>query len=517
MSDENKKQPGGFFWLNQIWLSIRVPLSAIVLALLIGAVILIVSGVNPLEAYQALIAGAFGETRYLLRTFEKTTPLIFSGLAVAFAFKAGLFNIGAQGQLILGALTSGVLGFMITGMPPLVHISVALIGGALVGALYGAIPGALKTFTGAHEVITTIMLNYIAINITDYLADGPLKDPSPMNIVARTPKIAESAVIPTPEFELTVGLLITLGVLILLSILFFTILKKITLNIKSKVLLFLIRFFLVLGLGIGFGILFRAVAPEFYHRLPNLEFYGGTLIAVAVAVLSAILFFALPKKPLLNIKAKWVEPVIKLGLAVLIGFLSTWVVSAINYSFYAKRINLLPYTTIPMPLGFVIAIFIAVVVWFILMKTSLGFEIRTIGLNQHAAKYAGMKVSWMIILAMVISGALAGLGGAVETQGVVLRFQPGFNTGLGFDGITVALLGRNHPLGVLPAAFLVGAMQAGSNVMQFEAGVPAEIIDVIQALILFFVAADMIVRWIIRAKTTPGEIKTKLTSGWGNQ
>jgi simple sugar transport system permease protein len=517
MSEEKTKQPGRLFWLNQIWFSIRVPLAAIILALLIGAVILIFSGVNPLEAYQALFAGAFGETRYLLRTFEKTTPLIFSGLAVAFAFKAGLFNIGAQGQLLLGAMTSAALGFMITGLPPLIHIPLALIGGALVGALYGAIPGALKTFTGAHEVITTIMLNYIAINITDYLADGPFKDPSPTNIVARTPKIADSAVIPTPEFELTTGLLITLGVILLLSILFFAVLKKYTLKINSKMLLFLVRFILVVGLGTGVGFLLNTTAPEFYSQTPDLTFYGGTLVAVAVAFLTAILLFALPKKPILTIKASWVEPLIKVALALLIGFASTWVVSAVDYSFYAKQVNLLPYTTIPMPLGFLIAIVVAVIVWFILMKTSLGFEIRTIGLNQHAAKYAGIKVSWMFILAMVISGALAGLGGAVETQGVVLRYQPGFNTGLGFDGITVALLGRNSPLGVIPAAFLIGAMQAGSNVMQFQAGVPAEIIDVIQALILFFVAADMIVRWIIGAKSTAGEIKTKLTTGWGNQ
>ncbi len=447
MSEEKLKQPGIFFWLKQIWLSLRVPLAAIILALLVGAIILIISDVNPLEAYKALITGAFGETRFLQRTLEKATPLIFSGLAVAFAFKAGLFNIGAQGQLLLGALTSATLGFMITGLPALIHIPLALLGGILVGALYGAIPGALKTFTGAHEVITTIMLNYIAINITDYLADGPLKDPSPSNIVARTPKIEAAAVIPTPVFEMTFGIVIALIIMILTSILFFAILKKTTLNIKSKALLFLVRIALVIGLGVGAGVFLRSMAP----------------------------------------------------------------------SFYRKPLSFLPYTAIPLPIGFLIAILVAVIIWFILMKTSLGFEIRTIGLNQHAAKYAGIKVSWMFILAMVISGALAGLGGAIETQGVVYRYQPGFNTGLGFDGITVALLGRNHPFGVILAALLIGALQGGSNVMQFQAGVPSQIIDVIQALMLFFVAADMIVRWIIRAKETPGGIRRQLTSGWGNQ
>jgi len=156
------------------------------LAALIGAFILWISGANPLEAYGALLKGAFGSPAAIERTLEKATPLIFSGLAVAFAFKAGLFNIGAQGQLLLGALTAAVVGFSISGLPPLLHASLALLAGGLAGALYGAILGALKVYTGAHEVITTIMLNYVAINITDYFADGPLNGPSPGNIVART-------------------------------------------------------------------------------------------------------------------------------------------------------------------------------------------------------------------------------------------------------------------------------------------------------------------------------------------
>ncbi len=449
MSDENKKTPGFFHWLNQIWLGIRVPLAAVILALLIGALILLVSKINPLDAYGALFKGAFGSEKYLLRTLEKATPLIFSGLAVAFAFRAGLFNIGAQGQLLFGALTAALLGFLIEGLPPLVHIPLALLGGALAGGLYGAIPGILKTFTGAHEVITTIMLNYIAINITDFLADGPFKDDSPGNIVARTPKIADSAVIPTPQIPLTSGLLIVLGVMLVAAILVFVVLRKQTFKIKNKNVLISLKILVVIVFGIAIGLLLKAITPAFYAAPVSISF--------------------------------------------------------------------LPYKAIPMPVGFLIAIAAAVVVWFLLMRTSLGFEIRTIGLNQHAAKYAGIKVRLIFILAMVISGFLAGMGGAVETQGVVYRYQPGFNVGLGFDGITIALLGRNHPLGVIPAALLVGAMKGGGNVMQFDAKVPAEIIDVIQALMLFFVAADMIVRWVIRAKARPGEEKIKLTSGWGNQ
>ncbi len=359
-----------FFQIRAVWRAVSIPLTAVLLAALIGAVILIFSGVNPLAAYSALIDGAFGSANTLNRTLEKATPLLLSGLAVAFAFKAGLFNIGAQGQLLLGALVSAWLGFAIKGLPPIIHAPLALLGGAVAGGLYGAIPGALKTFTGAHEVITTIMLNYIAINITDYIADGPFKDPTPGNVVARTPMILDSA------------------------------------------------------------------------RIGELGVF---------------------------------------------------------------------------PVGFIVAVLAAIGVWWLLWKTTTGFEIRTVGLNQHAARYAGIRVARTVILTMVLSGVLAGLGGAIETQGIVGRYQPGFNVGLGFEGITIALLGKTHPFGVIPAALLVGAMQAGANQMQFRAGVPAEIIDVIQALILFFVAADMIVRWIIRTRQVEGEERVTLSTGWGAQ
>ncbi len=357
-------------WLRAAWREVSIPVAAVLLALIIGAIILLVSGANPFEAYAALIKGSFGSSRAFGRTLEKATPLIFSGLAVSFAFKAGLFNIGAQGQLLIGAMVSAWVGFAVQGLPAYIHAPLALLAGVAAGGLYGALPGALKTYTGAHEVITTIMLNYIAINITDYLADGPLKDTTPGNIVARTPLIQTSAEIPT----------------------------------------------------IG------------------------------------------------NI-----------------------------------------------PLGFFIALLAAALTWWVLWRTTLGFEIRTVGLNPHAARYAGIQVAQTVILTMVMSAMLAGLGGAVETQGIVKRYQPGFNVGLGFDGITIALLGKTHPLGVIPAAILVGAMKAGSSQMQFEAGVAKEITDVVQALMLFFIAADMIVRWVIRYRKEGVEEKVKLSTGWGSQ
>ena len=356
--------------LNEnVWRTILVQVVAVLLALLIGAVLLLLSGANPLEAYAALFRGAFGTPIAIGRTLEKATPLIFSGLAVAFAFKAGMFNIGAQGQLLFGAITAAFLGFALHGLPPFIHMPLALIGGALAGGAYAFIPGALKAYRGVHEVITTIMLNYIAINITDYLANGPWKDSSGGNVVARTPVVDASA-------------------------------------------------------AIG-----------------------------------------------------------RLG---------------------------------PVPIGFIIAILAAFVAWWLLQKTTVGFEIRMVGLNPSAARYAGIKVAKTLILTMVISGILAGMGGAVETLGVVGRYQPGFNVGLGFDGITVAMLGKTNPFGVIPAAILVGAMKAGSSEMQFASGVAKEITDVLQALILFFVAADVIVLSLLHMRKEEGE-EIKLSTGWGKQ
>lgn len=344
-----------------------IPIVAVILAVIIGAIILTASGANPIQAYSALIQGSFGNISALGRTLEKATPLIFSGLAVAFAFKVGLFNIGAQGQLLFGALAAAVIGFSCDGLPAFIHTPFALLAGIFAGGIYGTIPGLLKVYTGAHEVITCIMLNYVAINMTDFLTGSPFRDTTPGNIIARTPLIFDSCRIP------------------------------------------------------------------------------------------------------------------KIG---------------------------------SIPIGFMIALLSALVIWWFLRLTTCGFEFRTVGLNSHAARYAGIRIKTIIILSMLISGMLSGLGGAVETQGVVFRYQPGFNVGLGFEGITIALLGRAHPLGVIAAALLIGAMKAGASQMQFSANVAKEIIDVIQAMILFFVAADMVVRWIIRSRVIESE-KITLSTGWG--
>ena len=356
-------------WLKKVWFSVRIPFLAIILALLVGAIILLVSGANPLEAYWQLFKGAFGSWRNIQRVLEKSTPLIFAGLAVALGFKAGLFNIGAQGQLLLGALMAGYVGFAVKGLPAYIHIPLALLAGLLTGAVFAAIPGLLRAYSGAHEVISTIMLNYVAINLSDYFSEGPWKDTTPGNIVSRLPAIQPSA------------------------------------------------------------------------EIPNIG---------------------------------------------------------------------------PVPVGFIVAVLTSLLIWFVINRTTFGFEINSVGLNPHASKYAGMRTKLLIVAAMVVSGALAGVGGAVETMGVVGRFQPGFNTGLGFDGITVALLARNNPIAVILSSLFLGAMKGGANTMQFYANVPNQIIDIIQGTMLLFVTAEMVVRWVFKLRKQR-DTEITVTSGWGQR
>ena len=427
MESENTSKKPTFF--RAIWQAIGVPLGAIGLALVIGAIILLISGANPLLAYGSLIKGAFGNAASFSRTLEKATPLIFSGLALTIGFKAGLFNIGAQGQLLFGAIISAFIGFAVKGLPWYLHAPLALTCGALAGALYGAIPGVLKAFTGAHEVITTIMLNYIAINMTDWLVGGIWQDRSTEILLPRTPEVAQTA-------QLDMRNLVDTGIIYILL---------------AAYVIFMVVFFIKKWsdwreTGNDFRTFFAAVRTQFFMLL---------------------------------------LPILLIGL----------------------------YLLELVEIGFLLAIGAAFFLWWLLERTTVGFEIRMVGSNSHAAKYAGVKVAAIIVLTMFLAGLLAGLGGAVETTGVDKRYEPVFNTGLGFDGITISLLGKMHPLGTIPAAILVGAMKAGANTMQFQAGVPKEIIDVIQSLMLFFVAADVIVRYILRMRKDGKEFS--LRSGWG--
>lgn len=357
-----------------------LPLLAIFTALVVGGIIIWLAGPKfsgewlglkfVLDGYGGLLAGAFGSRQAIIGTLVRATPYVFAGLAVMLAFRCGLFNIGAEGQLLLGSLAAAWAGFGIKGLPALVHLPLTLVAGMAAGFLWGAIPGFLKARTGAHEVIVTIMLNYIAAQIAGYLLNGPWKDPSALNVVAQTRKIEPGA------------------------------------------------------------------------RLPSL----------------------LP------------------GL----------------HS------------------GVVLALITAIIVWYFLWKTTWGFEIRTVGASSAAAAYAGIGVSRNVVLAMGLSGLLAGLAGAVQVTGVNYRSTLGFNVGYGFDSIAIALLGKNTVAGVVLAAILFGALRNGATQMQFRTQISSDIISVIQALILIFIAAEQIIRWLYRVRVSSGiGEQATLSRGWG--
>jgi len=329
---------------------------AILLGLLVGAVLIILSGVIgpaqtfdlflPITAYSAMLEGALGGPKAIANTLNAATPLIFTGLSVAFGFRAGLFNIGANGQFLIGAFCAAIVGTAV-GLPFPIALLLATLGGALGGAAWGFIPGALKAWRGAHEVVTTIMLNSIAYLLLNLLASSIFKDPAAT--FPRTPDIGVGAVMPI--------------------------------------------------------------------ILPDTRLHAGILLALLTAF----------------------------------------------------------------------------VVWFVLFKTTLGFEIRTVGANASAARYAGIRPSLIIVLTMSIAGGLAGLGGSVEILGITKNYPAEYLVNFGFGGIAVALLGRAHPLGVVGAALLFGVMSAGAGSMQRATDIPVDIILIVQGVILLFVAAQAVI------------------------
>ncbi len=362
----------------------------------------------------------------------RSIPFVIAGLAVALGFKAGLFNIGAEGQLYMGAILAAWVGFSapFTSLPGVLHIFLVVIVGIMGGALWGSIPGILKAYTGAHEVINTIMLNFVAIRLVDWL----IKSTNPVILLdttastPRTPFIAPQAMLPTFD-------------------------------------------------NIATAIFIAAGALTFAFMLWGKREH-------------------LPQNPRYAIR-----PVI-FGLLVAVGgmFLS-WI---------SVRGNL--------HIGLVI---MALTVWFVdwfLDRTTLGFELRTVGANQNAARYAGMNVKLNIILAMTMSGALAGLAGTIEIAGVQHNMQPAFFAGLGFDSIAVALLARNNPRNMIPAGVLWGALLAGAGLMQVRADISIDLVKIIQALIIMFIAADAIIRsaWFIPKATAEEKAAATFSKGWGS-
>lgn len=333
--------------------TILIPIISVLLGLIAGAIIMLISGYNPILGYTALWNGAFGDAFTMGETVRRITPLLLTGLAVAFAFRTGLFNIGAEGQVIVGWLAAVWVGLAIDA-PMIIHLPLAILASLAAGALWGFIPGLLKAKLGVHEVIVTIMMNYIALYSVNEIIRNVLT-----------------------EQETTTD----------------------------------------------------AIAPS------------------------------------ASLASEWLQ-----GLT------------------YFSRMHY----------GILIALFAAVTMWFIIQRTTIGYELKAVGFNQHASKYAGMNVSKNVILSMVISGAFAGLAGAMEGLGTygTISIMSGF-TNLGFDGIAVALLGANNAFGVILAAILFGVLKEGAGQMPTGAGVPTELVDIIIALIIFFVASSYIIRWIL--------------------
>ncbi len=360
----------------------------------------------------------------------RSIPFIIAGLAVALGFKAGLFNIGAEGQLYAGGIFAVWVGFspIFADIPLLIHLPLVIAVGILGGALWGAIPGALKAFTGAHEVIVTIMLNYVAVQLVDWLikSTNPVILLDTTSSVPRTPPVVELARLPPFNSIPTWG-------------------------------------FIVAGIVIfALGLYARRERLSSDWRFAIRPVVNGLLVAVGGIFLA------------------WVGSRGLLHLGFVIMLLTVWLTD-----------------------------------WF-LNKTTLGFELRTVGANPDAARYAGMSVKRNIILAMALSGALAGLAGTIEIVGVQFNMQPAFFSGLGFDAIAVALLARSNPRNMIPAGLLWGALLAGAGLMQVRADISIDLVIIIQALIIMFIAADTIIRYLWRIPAPSEKTASTFSKGWGS-
>ncbi len=349
-----------------------LPLLATFAALAVGAVMLIFLGANPFEAYGALLNGAFGSQNALADTIVRATPLLLVGLGICIAFRGGVINIGGEGQLIIGAITATVLGLTFPEWPAILLVPAAMVAGFLGGALWGGIPGVLKAYYNVNEILSTIMLNIIAVQIMNYLLRGPLIDPAQLEAASRIPQTA---------------------------------------------------------------------------RLERL--------------------FDLPR-------------------------------------LIPTRLHL----------GALLAVILAFLVYIFLWRTTIGYQIRAVGLNKAAAKYAGINVNRNIVLALLLSGAFAGLAGAIQVYGVHHRMftdgsAAGFTGSAGFNGIVAALFGKLNPIGTIPAAFIFGALIVGANSLQRAMQVPASFITALNGLVVVFVvSSDIISRKLAQRRQVgiaPGE------------
>ena len=378
--------------------SIGISVLAVVLALLVGALLIAATDeavqkaagyffsrpTDMLRAVWESVAGAYAALfqgsvynfrakdfargiRPLTETLTFATPLIVAGLGVGLGFRVGMFNIGGRGQMLMAAAAAGYVGFAVP-LPPVIHVIVAVLAGVLAGAIWGGIVGVLKARTGAHEVIVTIMLNFVALYLISFLLRTPGALQAPGSDNPKTPPMLDTAIFP--------------------------------------------------------------------------ELLGP------------------------------------------------------SYNLHA---------------GFIVAVVATVFVWWLLVRSSMGFKFRAVGENPHAARVAGINVKGVYIWAMVLSGALVGLAGVSQVLGTVTTgFSAGIDAGIGFDAITVALLGRSRPWGIFVAGILFGAFKAGGFAMQAAEGVPIDIVLVVQSLIVLFIAAPPLVRAIFRLPL-PGSIRAART------
>jgi ABC-type uncharacterized transport system permease subunit len=435
------------------WDLLKLPTLAILLAFIIGALVIwFTSGslTSVWEAYYGLVRGAFFKQRGFSETLVASIPYVLLGLGLSVGFKTGLFNIGVEGQFTIGSICAAWAGVAFPGLPAIIHLPLVLFAGALGGAIWAAIPGYLKARTGAHEVISTMMMNYIAFRLGEYMVSVPLRDQNSTGVQTRQISSAAElwtmAAVPQRLQDPLNALLVAL--------------------IFAVIATLLVRGLLQAG---RFAQLVKTSSQR------RITFVGAGLV-------TGLLAFSL--LPLLT-RVWW------------------------PFTDQYDRLHT----------GIFLAIFAAIVVWWLLWKTTLGFELRTVGANPNAAQYAGVNITRSIIISMAISGALAGLAGTVEVIGVsICRCLPlFFSSGYGWDSIGIALLAKNNPFGILATSLLFGAMRNGADLMELSSGVSKYIISLIQALVLLFVAAPAIVRWVYRLKEGSKADETPLVSGQGGK
>jgi general nucleoside transport system permease protein len=453
MSNVVESRARGIDWraiFHRLLDSISMPALALFLGFAGGALIIwITSGSfeTVVTAYTGMMNGAFFKTRGFSETLVAMTPYVFLGLGLAVGFKAGLFNIGVEGQFYIGAISAVWAGIVFTGLPTFIHLPLVILAGAIGGAIWAGIPAILKTRTGAHEVITTMMMNYIAFRFTEYLVSAPLRDN--LSSAVQTLRVAPNA--------------------------------------------------------------------ELWSLYQIPERLQDPLNALFVAMVFA--FFGWTLTEWLFLRPNWVKRfartqrhAIAVGIGLAVGLVTFLALPALTHAWWPLTDQ---YDR--MHIGIFLAVIAAVAVWRLMWKTTVGFEMRTVGANPNAAKYAGINSTRNIIITMLISGALAGIAGTIEVLGVsICRCLPlFFSSGYGFDSIAIALIAKNSPFGILGAAFLFGAMRNGADLMELQSGVSKYVISLIQALVLLFVAAPSMVRYLLRMKEgRPGETE-QITRGWG--